>query len=387
MSKRSRLLATLACALSLGAFATSTASAAPGMQIGVFDDAQVLYGNPDQTFATLKDLRVQTIRVSLYWGFGATAIAPRKPASPTNPADPAYNWAPYDRAVQYANANGIKVIFSIWGTPDWANGGKGPRAVPTNPVDLQNFAYAAARRYSGTFVGADKRLIPPVRQWLAWNEPNNPAFLAPQYVRQGSQWVMQSAIDYAKICNAVYTGVKLTAFAGQKVACGATAPRGNNAPQTSRASVSPVAFLRAVARTGSVRFDAWAHHPYYGKPSERPDVAPPRAANGAAPTAVTLGNIQTLIDEVTKLFGNKRIWLTEYGYQTNPPDQAFGVTPATQAAYLRTAFARAKANPRIDMMLWFLIRDEANLSGWQSGLIDSAGARKRAYATFKALPR
>ena len=60
--------------MSLGAFATSTASAAPGMQIGVFDDAQVLYGNPDQTFATLKDIRTQTIRVSPYLGFGATAI-------------------------------------------------------------------------------------------------------------------------------------------------------------------------------------------------------------------------------------------------------------------------------------------------------------------------
>ena len=97
------------CALSLGAFSASTAAAAPGMQIGIFDDAQVLYGNPDETFATLKDLRAQTIRVSLYWGFGATAVAPRRPARPTNPADPAYNWAPYDRAVQYANANGIKI--------------------------------------------------------------------------------------------------------------------------------------------------------------------------------------------------------------------------------------------------------------------------------------
>ena len=32
-----------------------------------------------------------------------------------------------------------------------------------------------------------------------------------------------------------------------------------------------------------------------------------------------------------------RLWITEYGYQTNPPDTLFGVTPAEQAKYLRQA--------------------------------------------------
>ena len=55
-------------------------------------------------------------------------------------------------------------------------------------------------------------------------------------------------------------------------------------------------------------------------------------AKGAPATAVTLGNISDLIREVTRLYGNKRIWITEYGYQTNPPDQLFGVSYAKQAA-------------------------------------------------------
>ena len=387
MSKTIRILAALAASLALAAGAASTSSAAPGMQVGFFDDAQTLFSDPATSFATFKDLRTQIVRVSLYWGYGPLAVAKKRPANPTNPADPAYDWTAYDRAVQYANANGIKVLFSIWGTPDWANGGKGFRAAPTKPLDLQNFAYAAAKRYSGTFVGGDKRLLPPVRHWLAWNEPNNPAFLSPQYVRKGSQWVVQSAVDYAKICNAVYMGVHLTAFAGEKVGCGVTAPRGNNAPATTRPSVSPGAFLRAVAKADpKLQFDAWAHHPYYGKSTEQPDKEPPRPSNGGIATAVTLGNINALATEVTKLFGaSKRLWITEYGYQTNPPDAGFGVPPATQAAYLKTSFALAKANPKIDMMIWFLVRDEENLAGWQSGLIDAAGAKKPAYAAFKAL--
>ena len=257
MSRTIRLLAALAATAALATAAASTAAAAPGMQVGIFDDAQTLYGDPATAFGTLKDLRVQIVRVSLYWGFGPLAVAATKPANPINPDDPAYNWAVYDRAVQYANATGVKVLFSIWGTPNWANGGKGPRAAPTNSTDLQNFAYAAAKRYSGTFLAPDGRLIPPVRYWLAWNEPNNPAFLLPQFVKKKGVWVVQSAIDYAKICTAVYSGVHLTAFAGEQVGCGATSPRGNNGPASSRPSVAPLAFLRAVAKTGPVKFDAW----------------------------------------------------------------------------------------------------------------------------------
>ena len=387
MSKFARLLALLAATVALAAGAASSAAAAPGMAVGFFDDAQTLYGDPAVTYPLLKDLKAQVTRVSLYWGFGPLAAAKTRPADPTNPADPAYDWAAYDRAVHYANAYGLKVMFSIWGTPDWANGARGARVAPSNPTDLQNFAYAAAKRYSGTYLGPDHRLITPVRLWLAWNEPNSPAFLLPQFVKRNGKWVVQSAIDYARICNAVYGGVHLTAYAGEKVACGGTSPRGNNSPSSIRASVSPLAFVRAVAKTGRVSFDAWAHHPYYGKSSEEPGKEPPRPSSGAATTAVTLGNINSLISEVTRLFGQKRIWITEYGYQTEPPDSQFGVSWATQAKYLKASYAIARANPRVDMFIWFLLRDEPKLDGWQSGVMDATGKRKPSYATFRALPR
>ena len=97
---------------------------------------------------------------------------------------------------------------------------------------------------------------------------------------------------------------------------------------------------------------------------------------------MTLGNISDLIREVTRLYGNKRIWITEYGYQSNPPDRLFGVSWAKQAAYLTQAFALARKNPRIDMMLWFLLKDEPSLGGWQSGLLTINGKRKPAYNAF-----
>jgi hypothetical protein len=379
-----RRLGVLIAATVLGA-AVAAATAQPGhasryLRVGIYDEAQTLYGPVETTFALFKQLHVQEVRLNLYWG-GPYAVAKKRPAHATNPNDPAYDWSLYDRTVNYAAQNGVHILFSIYGTPSWENGGKAANVAPKRAIDLRNFAYAAARRYSGTWMGDDGRVLPAVREWLAWNEPNNPVFLTPQWKKTSRGWQIQSAADYARICNAVYSGVHATLIRSERVACGVTAPRGNNNPSSSRPSVSPLAFLRAVKKDGLKTFDAWAHHPYYAGPSDQPTTKPV-TAKGAPATAVTLGNISDLIREVTRLYGNKRIWITEYGYQTNPPDKLYGVTYAKQAAYLKQAFAIARKNPRIDMMLWFLLRDDPNLNGWQSGLITVSGAKKPAFNAF-----
>ena len=87
--------------------------------------------------------------------------------------------------------------------------------------------------------------------------------------------MIQSAVDYARICNAVVDGVHTSMLRGQKVACGVTAARGNNNPSGTKPSVSPLAFLRAMKKAGARDFDAYAHHPYYGAPSESPATASP----------------------------------------------------------------------------------------------------------------
>jgi hypothetical protein len=353
------------------------------LRIGIYDEAQTLYGPVDVTFPLLQQLHVQEIRLNLYWG-GKYGVASRRPAHAANPADPAYDWSLYDRTVEDAALSGIHVLFSIYGTPSWANGGHAATVAPTQASDLRNFALAAATRYGGGYLDADGKTIPAVKEWLAWNEPNNPVFLTPQYKRSGTKWVIASATAYAKICTAVFSGVHASMTASERVACGGTAPRGNNNPSSTRPSVSPLAFLRAVKKAGLKNFDAWAHHPYYAGPSDQPTTRPV-TAKGAAATAVTLGNISDLIKTVTQLYGNKRIWITEYGYQTNPPDKIFGVSYAKQATYLTQAFGIAKKNPRIDMMLWFLLRDDPSPNGWQSGLITVRGAKKPAFKAFQLL--
>ena len=37
------------------------------------------------------------------------------------------------------------------------------------------------------------------------------------------------------------------------------------------------------------------------------------------------------------------------------------------------------------MFLWFLLRDEPSIAGWQSGLVTAAGKKKPSFAAFQKL--
>lgn len=355
---------------------SGSASASNSMLLGLFDDAVTL-DPASNSFPLLRSLHVQVVRMTLTWG-GPGGVANKRPAHPADPTDPAYDWARYDEAVERANGAGIQLLLTIVGTPAWANGGKSPQHAPKSASALQAFAYAAAQRYSGTFLDtASGRVLPRVGLWLAWNEPNNPVFLQPQFARKGTKWTMAAAAAYARICNAVYAGVH-AAGGPERVACGATAPRGNNNPAGVRASIAPLTFLRAVKKLGLRTFDAWADHPYYGSPRETPTT---RGVGGA----IELGDLDKLGAAVTRLYGHKPIWITEYGYQTKPPDPIFGVSWKKQATYLQQAYDIAKANPRVELFTWFLLKDSPSIDSWQSGLITADGRKKPAFAAFENL--
>jgi hypothetical protein len=353
------------------------AAAARGMLVGIYDPVQPI-ASPETAFPTLVKLRAQIIRLNLDWNL----IANTEPTNAADPHDPAYDWSSYDRAVLNAAKNKIQVLFTIYGTPRWAQGKKrGINRAPRRMAALRYFAIAAAKRYSGTFERDDGTVLPPVRKWLAWNEPNNPVFLVPQWAKVGKRrYIPIAARTYAQMCSAVWSGVHSTHLSKEVVACGATDPRGNNAARSHRPSISPLAFLRALKKYGLRHFDVYAHHPYYGRPSETPSTKPKDR------NTVTLGNIGVLTKLLGQLYGNKNLWITEYGYQTRPPDRAFGVTWIKQAQYLTKAYAIARKNPRITMMLWFLLKDEGRLGGWQSGLFTAGGKKKPAYNAFRRLP-
>ena len=266
------LLALVAVACAAVVIAVPSASARPHMMVGFLDQASTFY-SAEAAFPIVKKLRAQVVRADLYWGGMPLAVARHKPTDAKDPADPAYNWTPYDHLVQVAAKYNVKILFTIWGTPRWANGGHSARYAPTKGSDLTNFAYAAATHFSGQEVDENDVEIPAVRLWTAWNEPNQLFQLYPQYKRIKGKYVMVSAINYAKICKAVYAGVHATHFAGEKVACGVTAPRGNDNARGRRGTPTPMSFMNAVKKAGLKTFDAYAHNPYNG-PRELPTTKP-----------------------------------------------------------------------------------------------------------------
>jgi hypothetical protein len=171
---------------------------------------------------------------------------------------------------------------------------------------------------------------------------------------------------------------------GEQVACGVTDPKGNDAPATTRASVDPLTFLTAAHKYGMKAPDVYAHNPY-------PDIgaaeAPRFVPTGKTRRRVQLGNINNLLKLISQYYGPKHLWITEYAYQTNPPNKHFGVSYAKQAQYLTQSFAIARANPRIDMMLWFLVKDDPTKNGWKSGLMTPTGRKKPAWAAYVRVPR
>jgi hypothetical protein len=350
------------------------------MLVGFYDDEQV-FGRTVWAFSQLKTLRAGIVRITIPW----STVAQRRPRRPADPADKAYNWTAVDNVVRKAAQNKVRVLATIFGTPRWAGSAK--NRLPRRITDLRLFSYAAARRYSGKYLVRETedepaRALPAVRHWLAWNEPNNPVFLKPQWKMVKRQWRPQSAYDYAKICSAVYAGVHSTGLAAEKVACGVTGPRGNDAPRSSRPSTSPLVFMSWLRRAGVKRMDAYAHHPYYGHRTEKP------ATVSRSKKAVTMGNIGVLIKQINRLWGRKtRLWITEYGYQTSPPDRRFGVPYKLQAKYMHEAVALARKTRRVEMFVWFLIRDERRLSGWQSGVVSAHGKRKPSFYAFRTLRR
>src|SRR5436305_3224957 len=362
------------------ALAAASASAAPGLQLGITDSGDAYFAEPGTFYGRLAELHAKLLRVHLNWG-GKLGVARRRPVDGADPEDRAYDWSRYDSIVLHADEAGVRIVFSIFGSPRWANGGQLPTRAPRRASDLEDFAFAAAERYGGDYMRDDGTVLPDVKQWTAWNEPNLPIGLVPQWKRIHGKWEIQSAIDYARICNAVVAGVHGTLLAGEQVACGDTAPRGNNAPTSSRPTTSPIAFLRAMKKAGASGFDAYAHHPYAGGPTETPTTRP------HARTAVEFGNLGDMIAVVTQLYGRKPIWVDEYGYETNPPDYMLGVTLQKQAQYLSQSVRIARANPRVTMLLWFLLSDESRLGGWQSGLETASGVRKPAFFAYERAAR
>jgi hypothetical protein len=428
-------------------FTSSSPRTPRGVVESIFqDDDHLLYAptpTVNQTLDTLRGLGVDRLRLTVLWG--AIAPVPLAPVHPphfdaSNPASyPAAAWAPYDRIVRLARTHGIGVAFNVTAPgPLWAMASPAPNLKAANhyrpaPKEFEAFVAAVGKRYSGAYVvpaspggvaGKGTGRLPRVSYWTIWNEANQPGWLYPQWRTVAGLRVMNSPRLYRLYVDAAFAALRRTGHspATDTILIGELAPEGSEATQDG-AAIPPIPFIRALycvdsafqplhgsaavllhcpsgadagafvrAHPGLFEATGFAHHPYSFFLAPEVKMGDPNFA----PLA-DLSRLEAVLDRAFTTYGVSRklpLYLTEYGYETNPPDPFRGVAPKRQSLYLNEAQYLAAQDPRVRSLAQFLLYDSAPnpafppgtpgyWNTFQTGLLFQNGTHKPAFNAYR----
>ncbi len=271
--------------------------------------------------------------------------------------------------------------------------------------------------------GADDKPLPRVSHYSIWNEPNQPGWLTPQWTAgPGGSYVEAAPRLYRDLVDAAFAGLHATGHGHDTFLVGETAPKGLNQRGTTRA-IKALRFIRALycvdsrlrpllgssaelrgcpvsgdrtafpkAHPGLFAATGYAHHPY------ELTFAPDRRPRDR--DYVTIANLPALSTTLRTIYGRygrrtasgPALYLTEFGYNTNPPNRA-GVSLGKQAAYLNQAEFIARSSPRVRTLTQFLLLDDAQRPGrdgttgtsatFQTGLAFIDGRRKPSFDAYR----
>lgn len=346
---------------------TSTALMASGPVVALQDDFLPIV--PLEQIPERLDLiagtGATTSRVDLFWW----EMARERPDDPSDPDDPAYDFARADAILTGMAQRGITPIVAVYSAPPWAAGGAGPED-PVNPVNpnppdpeaFGEFMGAIATRYAGDFAGPDGPL-PAQRHWEIWNEPNFSRFLLRPVPDDP-----ESVIDrYAEMVEAAHPAIK-DANPDSVVIAGAGGPRGS----TGGGAVGAVSWMEGlVAR--EIPLDAYSQHVY-----------PASAPLEDTPAVPSWSTLDVFLDGIEGFAPDLPLFVTEAGYTTEVTryrDASVTVTPEEQAEYLGQIYALPQvADPRIRAIVWFNFQDNVD---WPAGLLYDDGTRKPSYDAFR----
>jgi hypothetical protein len=450
MSPTTRMLG---LGLVLGALLAPVAHASSTQSSIMMDDDQVAYrddATASRTLSQMKQLGVDTVRVTVLWKVvadnaklssaeikkiksPAARTAARAQAKRFRASDPKtypqLNWDRYDGLVRSAQSIGIRVYFNVTGPgPSWSHA-KTPRslaklggAYKPSPSLFKQYVAAVGRRFSGGYTDENgcRCKLPRVNMWSLWNEPNQASWLAPQWAKVGGSLIPVAPRLFRRLHQFGYRGLVASGHRidTDTILLGETAPLGSR-KRSAKSPLLPGVFLRELAcvksngrsytgaaaklrgcrdfRTyGALNANGYAHHPYT---KNVPTTT--RPADSAAITMANIANLGRLLDKLSTRTGGKiprglALYMTEFGFETNPPDPFSGVSFADQARYDTLGEHLAYKNPRIAAQAQFLLRDARPVAGrpkasksywftYQSGLYLADGKPKLSAFAY-ALP-
>jgi hypothetical protein len=382
-----RWAAVIVAGLVLGGLLASPAAADPHLFVGVDDNT--FLANPATALPIAQDLGMTAVRVNITWAPGQTTIS-----------------LPIASQLQrlVTTSPGMRIVVSVNGIH--------PLLVPLS---------ASARDQYCTYLGSILTKVPTINDLVIWNEPNLSYFWRPQFNSDGSSAAPVAYEALLARCYDVLHTIRPTV----NVIAPATCPRGSDIvwdPQS--ISHSPGQFIlgmgaayRASGRQRPI-FDTVGHHIYGTYSAERPW----RVHTNS--TAISEGDWRALMDALSQAFQGTAqpipgecsgvscvpIWYLEAGYQTtvdpakarfyrgvepwqhlvpaaggppDPPAPAPTSWAPDQATQITDGLRLAYCQPYVEAFFNFLLLDESNLAGWQSGPLWADGSPKPSYPAFK----
>jgi hypothetical protein len=343
----------------------------------------------------MKRLGATVVKVNLQWQWISPRRRPRDPARPAN-----YNWTAYDLAVADIRAKGMRpwITFGHPAVPRWA--GRGGRNDHVKPREFELFVRAAGRHFDGS--GA-----PRVDLWSIWNEPNLPNWLKPQRFRGRTPL---SPSIYRKLYLAAHRALSRTGHRRDTILMGELFS-GGSGPKYRRVRIGPLEFLREMAcldpryrpyrgsaarargcgRVRRIPTSGLAYHPYT-------ETQPPWAALYPGDAGISrLGRVTAVLDRIARrgrLPRGLKIWISEFGFQTRPPDP-FGRPIRLVPGYMDYSEWTAFRNRRVAGYMQYSLFDELPARrgplfqrwfSWQAGLRFHGGLPKRGVYAAWQLP-
>ncbi len=367
---------------------------------GFVDDVWIYPNNPAQTTVQwARNVHASGARIAeveVDWT-GYETHAPAVGTNAANPANAAYgNWSDLDTVVRTLAKAGVQPMFMVTDEPRWAEASSSAAALTQayvpNDKAFRAFMKALATRYDGHYADPlnPGHALPRVRYYQDWAEANLSIKLGPQWTRSHGTWVNTGAAIYRGMLNAFYAGVK-SAVASDVVIFSGLESYGDP-PGTRLGRVAPVTFLENVLCLNAklqkvcndpVHFDVMASDPYeVGSPTTP-------AVNTNDASAPDLAKLTKVVNAGLRLrtvlpARAKPLWVTEFSYDSNPPNPKGGLPLLKQAHWLEQSFY-VFWKEGVSTVLWYLIRDQpgkAYATTYYSGIYFYNGKRKPSYTAY-----
>ena len=401
------------------AFVTAAPASASSRQLTIMQDDGVFLGHtrhdPNAAMAEAKALGVDVVRVFVSWyQVSPRPTSRRRPArfDVGNPNASGYHWGLYDALVERARANGIKLLLTLSpAIPYWAS--EEPSRCPhriggysnlkrscmwkPSPRLFGQFAKAVARRY-GTRAPASAYGLPTghggqVAFYSLWNEPNLEHYLYPQLRRTRHGIVDLAARRYREMWQEGYKAIaRYDRPMRNKVLFGETAAISSPMDtlyaalcldENGRPFRGKLRALQGCARPTRLPIGGVAVHPYNkdggGSVFSRSftldslPLAYLRRLHGVMDRAARFGRIPR----------GRGIYVTEFGFQSSPPDRLVRINLPRHAASINEAERLFFSDRRVKAVSQYELFDTPDHREFNTGLRLRSGRKKPSWGAFR----